>query len=348
MLRGLCLMLLATACFAGGARAQAVRGPQTYNIPLPPQAVQVPRPYAIPLPPNASSEPQWQVGARYWWSEGQTRFDINSSRIQPILGNPTSTLDYDGMNGNAGEFFWSARNETATFAKGFIGGGGISGGSLDDEDYFVGQIKFSDTYSKVKGDSLVYGTIDVGQDFTVLDGASKITLSPFIGFNYWQETVKVNGVRCNADDVGGAFCGPPGHIAVPFSSRVIKNEANWASLRLGTEVKVKLWDRLTLRGDGAVLPVAYLWNDDYHYLRSDLGQAPNITDSGSGWGYQLEGEVSLDVSRNWSLGAGVRYWYAETNGDSDFIHFNVTSELKDFTSERFGVFGNVTYRFATF
>jgi hypothetical protein len=331
MLRAFSVVLLATACIAGAAHAQVV---------------EVPRPYAIPLPPTA--EPNWEIGGRYWWSEGSTRFDINSSKINPIFGNPTSTLTYDDINGNAGEFFWSVRNETDTFAKGFIGAGGLSGGSLDDEDFFVHQIKFSDTYSSVEGNSLIYGTIDVGQDFTLLDREAQVTLSPFVGFNYWQETVKVNGVRCNRDDVGGFFCGPPGSILVPFSSRVLKNEANWASLRLGGEFKVKFWDRLTFRGDAAVLPIAYLWNDDYHYLRSDLGRAPNIEDSGSGWGYQLEGELSLDVTQHWALGAGVRYWYAETNGDSDFIHLGVTSKLQDFTSERFGVFGNVTYRFATF
>jgi hypothetical protein len=117
----------------------------------------------------------------------------------------------------------------------------------------------------------------------------------------------VNSVRCNRDDVGDFFCGPPGSILVPFSSRVLKNAANWASLRLGGEFKVKLWDRLTFRGDATVLPIAYLWNDEYHYLRSDLGQAPNIEDSGSGWGYQLEGELNLDVTQHWALGAGVRY-----------------------------------------
>jgi hypothetical protein len=100
------------------------------------------------------------------------------------------------------------------------------------------------------------------------------SLSLFVGFNYWQETVKVNGVRCNRDDVGGFFRGPPGSILVPFCSRVPKNEANWASLRLGGEFKVKLWDRLMFRGDAAVLPIAYPWNDDYHYLRSDLGGRP--------------------------------------------------------------------------
>jgi hypothetical protein len=75
---------------------------------------------------------------------------------------------------------------------------------------------------------------------------------------------------------------------------------------------------------------------------------PNITDSGSGWGYQLEGEVRLNVTENWAFGAGARYWYAQTSGKSDFVHFDLTTELNDFKSERFGVFGNATYRFSTF
>jgi len=165
---------------------------------------------------------------------------------------------------------------------------------------------------------------------------------------YWEESVDAYGARCNRDDVGGFFCGPPGSIAVPFSTKVINNTSQWSSLRLGAELKAKLWDRLTLRGDAAILPVAYLWNDDSHFLRSDLGRVPNIEDSGTGWGYQLEGEIRLDVTQHWAVGAGVRYWYAETNGDSDFVNLGVTTELQDFTSERFGVFGNVTYRFNTY
>lgn len=49
MLRRIGLMLLASACIAGPANAQAV---------------DVPRPDAIPLPPNAnpSPDPQWELG----------------------------------------------------------------------------------------------------------------------------------------------------------------------------------------------------------------------------------------------------------------------------------------------
>ena len=137
-------------------------------------------------------------------------------------------------------------------------------------------------------------------------------------------------------------------IEVPFSTKVIQNQPNWASLRLGGEFRLRLWDRLSLIADAAALPVAYVWNEDSHFLRKDLGSPPNIVDRGTGWGYQVEGELKIDVDDNWTLGAGVRYWYAETGGVVDWVHFNVESDLQDFKSERFGVFGNVSYRFSTF
>ncbi|MEM9592372.1 MAG: hypothetical protein AAF967_13725, partial [Pseudomonadota bacterium] len=118
--RSLGLALLASAGLANAANAQAVN--ETYG-PLE-NAVEVPRPYAIPLPPNANARPQWEVGTRYWWSEGSTRFDIDSARLAPdFYGSPTSTLTYDGVTGNALEFFMSTRNESGTFFKGFVGGG---------------------------------------------------------------------------------------------------------------------------------------------------------------------------------------------------------------------------------
>jgi len=88
MLRSLC-PALAFACIADVAHAQAVIatvGPLQ-------NAVDVPRPYAIPLPPNANPRPQWEVGMRYWESEGSNRFDIDSSPLDPTFyGSPTSTL----------------------------------------------------------------------------------------------------------------------------------------------------------------------------------------------------------------------------------------------------------------
>ena len=300
------------------------------------ETFQVPNAYAIPLPPML--EPRFEIGARYWQSVGKTRFSINSSKQDPALGNPTSVLTYEDMDGYSGEFFWYARNETNTFAKGFIGGGGLTGGNLDDEDYYAGQIKFSDTFSQLKGESLIYGTIDFGQHFTLSDGPSRLSLSPFIGYNYWQETATGYGARCNPDDIDGAVCGVPGEVVVPFSTEVIKNKAMWSALRLGGEAKAKLWNRLTVMGEAAILPVTYVMNEDSHFLRADLGRPPNIEDRGIGWGYQLEAALRYDITPGWSAGAGVRYWYAEVDGKSEFVHLDVKVPLEDFTSERFGVY----------
>ena len=87
------------------------------------------------------------------------------------------------------------------FAKGFAGGGWLNGGSLDDEDFLAGQIKFSDTFSRIQGNSLGYVTIDLGYDFKLIDGASKLTIGPYAGFNYWGESQVASGLRCNRDDV---------------------------------------------------------------------------------------------------------------------------------------------------
>jgi len=78
--------------------------------------------------------------------------------------------------------------------------------------------------------------MDVGQDFTLLDRTANVVLSPFVGFNYWEESVDGYGARCNRDDVGGLYCGPPGSIAIPFSTKVITDTAQWSSLRLGAEM----------------------------------------------------------------------------------------------------------------
>lgn len=299
----------------------------------------------IPLPPV--SEPSFELGGRYWWSEGNTHFAINSSKLSPNLGNPTSTLNYDNLIGNAGELTWRARNETDTFAKGLVGAGGLSGGTLTDRDFFAGQVKFSDTTSAVNGNNLIYGTIDVGQSFKLIEAATKLSFNPFVGFNYWQETAEARGARCNPDQVGGLYC-PAGEMVIPATAKAITNQANWASIRLGAETRLKLWDRLTLIGDAAVLPLAYLWNEDSHHQRKDLGLSPNVEYQGSGWGYQLEGELRYDVTPAWSLDTGVRYWFAETNGSAKFVHHHQQSRLTEFESERFGVFGGATYRFTTF
>jgi hypothetical protein len=309
---------LIVTCLASGAHAAS------WDTPPPPW--EVPQPHIIPLP--GMIEPHYEVGARYWWSEGKTKFSINASRLDPALNIPTSTLTYDDVQGNTAEFVFRARNEGNFFAKGFVGGGFLNGGTLDGSGSFAGQGKFSVTDTALGGNNLAYGTLDIGKRFTLREGAAKVSFSPFIGFNLWQEGIEADGALCKPD----ANCGPGGSTNVLFKT----NEAGWAALRLGSELQVKLFDRFTLIGDGAILPIAYLVDDE----------GANIQNSGAGWGYQLEAALRVDLTPCWSLGSGVRYWFAEVkDGSSKFGHPGATAELSDFTSQRFGVFGDFSYRF---
>ncbi|XSG82267.1 MAG: outer membrane protein [Methyloligella sp. ZOD6] len=296
------------------------------------------------IPPPPTPEPNFQMSLRYWASEGSTSFSIDSARVNPALGSPTSVLDYDGMQGRTLEYVLRAENPNQWIFKGFFGGGWLDGGNLDDEDYFAGQVKFSDTSSSIEGDNMLYGTIDIGKRFSFVTAAGpQIDVSPFVGFNYWGETADAYGARCT----GGTMC-PPGTNLIAPGSRAIRNEANWYSLRLGTEVRAKFYDRITLIGDFALLPVAGLYNEDSHFYRNDLGPVPNIQGDGTGWGYQIEAAAQVDITENWALTGGFRYWYAETNGTQEFVASGTDVDLNDFTSERIGVYGDVTYKFFTF
>ncbi len=305
----LALALLIGICLASGARA----GPWA----TPPATWEVPPPNIIPL------QPHYEVGARYWWSEGKTNFSIDSSKMDPSLGLPSAKLTYDNVQGNAAEFVFRAWTEANLFAKGFVGGGMLSGGTLDGSVFSPGSTKFPVTDSSLGGKNLAYGTLDIGKSFTLSDGTAKVTLSPFIGLNLWQEQTETDS--CQPND---AVCG---------GLAISTNKQGWSALRLGSELQVKLFDRVTLIGDAAILPIAYLTDD----------AGASLQNSGRGWGYQLEAELKVDLTPCWSIGSGVRYWFAEIDdGKAKFLDFtNTASELTSFTSQRFGVFGDVTYKF---
>jgi hypothetical protein len=345
MKKQLAAAALIVTCLTSGARAASLDvSPAPYDVPA--GAYAVPQPNLIPLP--GTIEPHWELGTRYWWSEGSSKVSINASRLDPALDIPNSTLTHDDAQGNTAEFVFRARTESNVFAKGFVGGGPLRGGNLTESGSFPSEGKFSYSDTSLGGTNLVYGTLDIGKRFTLSEGATKVTVGPFIGFNLWGEEIKTSNARCTPDDV---IC-EPGNSHPAFRVPFDTDGVNWASLRLGGELQVKLFDRITLIGDAAALPVAYLVDN----------RGANLSNSGAGWGYQLEAALRVDLTPCWSLGSGVRYWFSEVtngssqfthlddsatlgNGSSQFTHLHASAALSDFTSQRFGVFGDVSYRF---
>ncbi len=277
----------------------------------------------------------FEVGTRYWYSIGQNRFAFTNN-IFPF-GNPTSTLDWDRMQGHAGEgFFRIDHHPTHLYLKGVVGGGILKGGDMDDLDFLVDQINFSNTTSQVSGNYLTYGIVDLGYSFEVPEAG--VRYGAFVGYHYWRERMTAFGVLCNADLNG--FCGPPGAIVVPFNTAVDIFDTTWNALRLGGEASYQLDDHWSVSGEVAFVPYAWMTNKDSHLLRTDLGPTPNIITHGThGTGAEVEAFVNYKILPHFDIGAGFRYWgIFTTSGSVDFgPTFTPDFPLVKFSTQRYGL-----------
>jgi len=136
---------------------------------------------ALAISPAAIAQDEWPIarrgdlGVRYWLSTGETKRSHNAQGIDPTLGNPTSVLLYENLDANVLELFWRQNFRNSLFLKGTVGVGRINRGSFDDEDFEAGQVKFSDTTSSVTQGRIGYGTLDLGYQWVLGEGAVTLT-----------------------------------------------------------------------------------------------------------------------------------------------------------------------------
>lgn len=290
-------------------------------------------------------------GLRYWYSTGDISWNHNPSLVEPLLGNPGSILTYSSMHAHTAEVYFRAEHDSGPFIKGYVGGGGISGGNLDDEDYLSGQVKFSDTLSTLKSGNLRYINVDFGS--TLYKYASEksplnntFRIGAFLGYLHWNEKAHAFGIRCNPDDVEGIFCGPPGFINIPFSVNVISNELEWNALRIGLTGEANTTSRLKLSAEAAYLPVADMRDKDSHYLRDDLGDVPNVMLKGMGRGWMLEAMADYELTPRFNIGLGGRYWDLRSSGNVWFSGIDVETPLNRLRSKRYGIFAQASLQIA--
>lgn len=295
---------------------------------------------------------QWhsEIGVRYWYSEGETAWNHNPSLADPELGNPGSILTYRDMNAQTMEVFFRADHRSGVFVKGFVGAGGVLGGSLDDEDYEAGQIKFSDTFSALHDGNLRYIDLDLGM--TLYENRqshghlNRNRVGLFVGYLYWNEQVHGFGIRCNPDDIGGVFCGPPGSLPIPFSTNVITNSVQWNALRLGLAADADLTPKINLNAEIAYLPWAALNNQDSHYLREEFAPPPNLFMNGKGDGWMAEAAANYQITKQFRIGFGGRYWRLKSDGSILFAGLDTgPMPLNEFYSRRYGAFIQGSLRF---
>ena len=134
----------------------------------------------------------FELGARYWYSVATTNFAFSNGNA--FFGDPTSTIDWNDLEGHSGEIFGRIEHRpTGYFVKGLIGGGKIVGGEMIDRDFLTGGFKFSDTTSNVGGDNFKFAMMDIG--FSRELPTLGLRGGAFVGYHYWTESLAAFGVR---------------------------------------------------------------------------------------------------------------------------------------------------------
>jgi hypothetical protein len=301
-----------------------------------------------PLPAAPVKTWNLEVGARYWYSTGQTSYDLFDSTNSFLV----SRLTYDDLDGHSGEAFFRADHTKGFFVKGYIGGGVVNSGKLIDEDFPPLTDPLSRTTSDQDDGNLYYGSVDVGYTFYdstmgsygLKDEPARplgLKIGAFVGFHYLNE--QYNAFGCTQIASNPLICAP-GDVAA--GTLAISQDSDWSSLRLGITADFYLSQRLKLTADAAYVR-SYLDGKDTHHLRPDL--AAPLPQSGDGNGVQLEAVLSYQVTDGFNVGVGARYWYMEVEdgtldfGDATGGQFG--RQPIDFETERYGLFVQGSYKF---
>ena len=84
-----------------------------------------------PGPKEPVSAWSLEVGARYWYSTGETGFDLYDGTGNVLV----SRLTYEDLSAHSGELFFRGDHSSGFFVKGYVGGGNVNSGNLIDEDF---------------------------------------------------------------------------------------------------------------------------------------------------------------------------------------------------------------------
>jgi hypothetical protein len=249
------------------------------------------------------------------------------------------------MGTNGGEAFGRIDTPENVMLKGFMGLGKGDQGHIVDEDWGtaiknnVGTITEIDAYQATESATTTkihYLTLDLGYDWLRGPGYK---VASYVGYNYFQYAKKAFG--CTSLQFAPArVCNP----AAPPRQLFLQEDDSWNSWRLGTSAEIRLAPRLKLSGDVAYLPLVHYSGIDNHRLRTD-GPTTRSPMWGHGTGVQVEGVLAYDVTSEFSLGRGARYWAMQVpNGTTNFFSQG-TFYNQRYAAEQTALFAQGSYKF---
>ncbi len=275
-----------------------------------------------PEAPPVTSAFVLEGGVRYWFNKGGNRYDYFADESTTTR---VSRLDYASLKSHSGELFFRADARRGLirnmFLKGYLGGGGIRGGKLYDEDF----PPVTDLYSKTVSDSagkLRYASIDLGYNIYT---DAWFRLGAFVGFHTWFEKVDARGC---AQTAFSPVCMPP----LPNSLRLITERNRWNSFRIGAVVDVNVTDRLKWTSEIALTSTSQRAQDTHYFT---FGNDPA---KGNGGGFQAETALKYQLTDRFEIGVGARWWRDATHSVDAY------GQLLKYRTDRYGVFGQVSYR----
>jgi opacity protein-like surface antigen len=281
-----------------------------------------------------------EVGSRYWLSNGSYVGNLYDA-VTP--GQMNSRLTYNNMTGHSAEVFFRLEHETGIFAKGFIGGGTLASGKMNDEDFPPAISPYSNTIQVQSGGQIKYLTFDVG--YEVLRGYAinglPFRIGPFVGYNNYHE--RFNTFGCGQVASNPNVCGQ----AFPTTFDGLDENTSWNSLRVGLGGEVTLLPGVRASLEGAWLRNWY-YGTDYHNFKTEMR---GTSETGSGQGAQVEGILSLDLTPRFSLGIGGRYWVFNAASKAHWeqlplaLYSFASSSPLGVYSQRYGGFLQAAYRF---
>jgi opacity protein-like surface antigen len=290
---------------------------------------------------NPWSAWRFDVGTRYWYSHGRYQNDLTLNTVNAQQDHLVSRLTYQS-EGHSGEVFWRIDGPKKLFLKGFAGGGGLVSGKMNDEDWFPTDPNFAAAYSntyhgKVTG-TIAYATLDAGIDL-LGDSAGKIGV--FAGYNFYRDRKDAFGCEQIALVGLPSPCSTPD----PTSMIAITQHEDWHSLRIGANGSLTLIPGAKLTVDAAYLPYTHISALDVHHNRTDVPDK-NSPAWGVGQGVQLEAILTYDVTRNFNIGVGGRYWAMwATDVETAGFGAPVATQLLPIRVERYGTFLQASYKF---
>ena len=275
---------------------------------------------------------QWEseIGGRYWYSVGRTQKDVFGSTSGPPIF--LSRLTYTNLQAHSGEVFGRVEHLSGFFVKGFGGGGAITGGNLQDEDFPPVTFPYSSTNSDQRDGRLAYATVDLGWTWR----SEGIKLGFFGGYFYNFE--RVNAFGCTQTAANPRICG-----VLPISSSVlvITQDTSWNAVRVGFNGEWRFGGGWRAGLDMAWIPWTWLNANDTHWLRPF--SAPE--DGSSFSNVQIEALLGYQFTNGISVALGGRYWRIDSSFAQTVPSLSGVPQTISLNSQRWGGFLQASYKF---